>query len=127
MPPSRVRIPPSPLRSAYGLARFTGKPRFPCALSRGSDPPGLTRFEVSDRDPCNPPSAQPAKAGLTTEGQTLGTDSPVRGRITAGWCRTMRLPAPPSYPRHPETRLRPPEAGFLLRALPVVRCGASAP
>ncbi|TML20268.1 MAG: alpha-hydroxy-acid oxidizing protein [Actinobacteria bacterium] len=29
----------------------------------------------------------------------------------------MRVPAPPSYPRHPETRLRPPEAGFLLDRL----------
>src|SRR2546430_13317619 len=42
------------------------------------------------------------------------TYSPFGGRIGGLASRTMRVPAPPSYPRHPETRLRHPEAGFLL-------------
>src|SRR5712691_7647844 len=45
------------------------------------------------------------------------TYSPFGGRIGGVASRTMRLPAPPSYPRHPETRLRPPEAGFPLGSL----------
>src|SRR5579864_3335771 len=40
--------------------------------------------------------------------------SPFGGRTPPHSSRTIRMPAPPSYPRQSETRLRRPEAGFFL-------------
>src|SRR5947209_4187097 len=42
----------------------------------------------------------------------LDPASPFGGRTSRLVSRTIRVPAPPSYPRHSETRLRRPEAGF---------------
>src|SRR5206468_6730317 len=79
MPPSRVRIPPSPLQGNNLKGQtFRSDPFWVPALGECSIPPS--------GGGCRPVGVEQYERRL-----------------------------PPQTPRHPETRLRPPEAGFLLR------------
>src|SRR3954462_11539582 len=164
MPPSRVRIPPSPLRLARtdkGKSRsltvervrpgnFTPAPlrmtRKPAteAERAGFEPAthlsARTRFPVALLRPLGHLSVlRSGEGGIRTlDGgihphnalagrrlQPLGHFSaslrriadpdsriPLRGEESTPGSTKMSLPAPPSYPRQSETRLRLPEAGF---------------